>query len=741
MAKFLRSFRKNRKQWLAVLTILTVLSFVFIPTIMDLIPTRGGPKDPFVVTTAGYGNLREHDLSMLLWRRRTLTGFLYQLQRLAQLQGGRSLMHWEQIFAAIGPASEEAVVDTWLLTQRAREMGLRISDAAVNEFLAALTEGKVDAGEIKGILRNQRLSQPLLFEILKDELSAIRLRQMLDLSLDGITPAQRWDYFQRLRRTARIEAVPIPVAESARDVADPPEKELKAFFEEHKKRLPNPNSPEPGFRKPHLVDVEYFRAEAKSFVDLRAVTDEAIQAYYDQSKDFLFREKEFELSPEKAPDSGAKKGSEPGKGIEGASKTAPPKAESGKTLVPKQVPPKQNPATQEPAKAALPKSEPPKGDAEKGKPADAGAPKASSATPQRSTSFRLVSYQEKKAAPKSDQAAPKTDQAAPKTPPPPKHIPLEKVKEQIRESLARQKAEGKVKDVLAQVQDRMVQFQTRWMAWDSLDDETKKSEPEPSPLDLKSIADEHRLRAYRTGAISQFDAPQLDIGKSKVGGIAFVDYVFEKLLLYQPVMAVDENDNHYLFWKVWDSPEREPDWSEQETRDLVLRKWKELQARDLARKEAEDLAATARSSGKPLKELVAKRPGRTVITPEPFAWVTYGMIPGVWTRQPPRLSEVKGIDGAGNQFMESVFSLPQGGIGLAENDPRTVVYVVRVVEYKPMESTLSEAFFVSPWFTYGAVAGLDEALSAQTWRSQIHTQAGLHWEREAARLRASAEID
>ncbi len=63
------------------------------------------------------------------------------------------------------------------------------------------------------------------------------------------------------------------------------EKDLKALFDKYRERLPERASPEPGFREPHQVVVQYFRADMKSFLDPREVTDEEVQKFYDEHKD------------------------------------------------------------------------------------------------------------------------------------------------------------------------------------------------------------------------------------------------------------------------------------------------------------------------------------------------------------------------------------------------------------------------------------------------------------------------
>ena len=61
----------------------------------------------------------------------------------------------------------------------------------------------------------------------------------------------------------------------------------------------------------------------------------------------------------------------------------------------------------------------------------------------------------------------------------------------------------------------------------------------------------------------------------------------------------------------------------------------------------------------------------------------------------PSLSAVPGIDLAGVEFMEAVFSLQPGQTGVAPNQSHRTLYVVRVVSQEPTDDVLKEMFLES----------------------------------------------
>ncbi len=190
------------------------------------------------------------------------------------------------------------MVEQWLFARQAEAMGIVVDEGAINDFLREITSNRVSKDKIVEALQEQRagLSEPQLFAILKEELLALRLRELFhDINLNpdwqrwclSIPPGQRWDYFKRLNRFAKVELVQVPVERFVQDVPDPDEGTLRRFFDEHKETVPNPALPEPGFHQPRKVAMQYLKAEQSKF--LAAVTDAEIKAEYESKKELYDR--------------------------------------------------------------------------------------------------------------------------------------------------------------------------------------------------------------------------------------------------------------------------------------------------------------------------------------------------------------------------------------------------------------------------------------------------------------------
>ena len=276
MASPFSIFRKNQKVMIAVLGVMCMLAFVVLPSVMQMMQTGGGGGEQVVLTTK-YGSINEAELRGMRQSREITNRFAYDMMLRSgadpqQLRGG-------QIF---GSSSEEDVVYTMLMAQRAKEMGVVVSNDAVRSFLREITQDQVRSDDIRQVISALGVQQARLFDSLRTELAAQRVVSVLTggIGVSNSSPGERYGYFRRVNARIRAEVVGVPVADMVDDVPAPSEEELLDLFEEHKDDLPNGNSPEPGFKQPKRVAVEFITAEYASFVDTEAVTDEEVEKYY-----------------------------------------------------------------------------------------------------------------------------------------------------------------------------------------------------------------------------------------------------------------------------------------------------------------------------------------------------------------------------------------------------------------------------------------------------------------------------
>ena len=307
-----------------------------------------------------------------------------------------------------------------------------------------------------------------------------------------------------------------------------------------------------------------------------------------------------------------------------------------------------------------------------------------------------------------------------------------------------------------------------------------KSGKEEGKVSRDSVADPEGVKLLtrsKTALISAIEVAEKhpDLGQSRMeNGTVFTDYAYgENWSAFQPTQSVDSDgnwttprSNRYVFWKVDDAKERTPEFDFEEVEKLekqaeklesrgkgaearevaqeaetkrgevtevrqrVLREWKMIQARGQAIAKAEALAEEARQAKKSLAETFADRPDLVVTGSEPFSWVTHGNIPAMWAQGPPSLSEIQGVDMAGDELMRVVFGLKEGEIGTAVNQPQTSAYVVRLTDSNPLPDVLWRMFLSESYFGYFRVASQDLSTAEEAWIDGIKLDVGFAWDPE-----------
>lgn len=767
MAGSFNIFRKNQKILLAALTLLSMFAFVFLDPLFRYLGSSQAPQNPVVVET-NYGNLKRSDIEALISDRRLVDHFVSGVIALTvdklidqQKADPRSRETYIKLFSdqwrqrlmqRAGATDEAQAVETMLLARRAEQMGMVVSDAAVNQLIREISGDELNSRELASVTARLHVGEQRLFDALRTEMAASRVMQLFSASIEGVPPAQRFDYFNRLNRRATIEAAAVPVADFVDKVKDPDDATLKAFFEEHKHQIAVPGSPEPGFKIPRRERFQYFKAEYDIFRELAEVSDEEVQKYYDEHKATMFRKLELPKDkPEDKADEVSDKAekSDAEEKSDAASKPGEPAEPAAESSKPAE---KSEPAADAPAEQSEPES---------AKPEETEA-KPDGVASRRTMKFRLVADTKEteadgapaestpaepaKAGPadtkqEPDQAEtkPEADKSeADKPAVEPQYEPLEKVREQIVNAIKSEKAQGKIQAAIEALSARMRGYSDARDVY-LVEKDTKSNAKPPTDLDFVALAKQQSVAYGETRLASAVELANSELGKSFASVRGELPFQFRaapytevafgpKNGLYSNVTTHDADGNVYLSWKVEQAEERVPTFDE--VREEVLKAWKMIQARDLARKQAETYAAEAKGEGKSLTEALASGNGPKVITAGPFSWMTTGSTPDQGQGSVLMYSEVPGIENPGAAFMEAVFSLSKGAAGVAVNQPQDIYYAVEVKEFDPPQSELEEDFARQDFHRYMNVAMTDTRQTYQAWVNSISEQAGVKWLQE-----------
>ncbi|MEX2141954.1 MAG: hypothetical protein WD894_21995 [Pirellulales bacterium] len=339
---------------------------------------------------------------------------------------------------------------------------------------------------------------------------------------------------------------------------------------------------------------------------------------------------------------------------------------------------------------------------------------------------------------KSDGA--KTDAPEPE---PVEYRPLEQVEEEIRRTLARERVQKLVEERFTELRAEVNRYAKLRMRWER---EVAKNpeEPKPKPLDLQALADKYELKLFTTELISRIDTannPDLDIARSydfSAGspGRPFAEWsavAFEKGNLYRPRTSDSLEGNRFLWWKIEEKQGQVPKFSD--ARQEVLEAWKRIQARDVAKRQAEQYAKTVRQAKQPMKEVFAQDKDLPVTEVGPFSWLTRPNVPMDMMQQLPQVHypEIAGVLNPSAEFMEATFDLAPDEVGVAFNHPKSIVYVIQPVSFTPSDTVLEQEFMVRirDYDRYRAAGGVAFAEAQENWMESLFAEYGVRWHRTA----------
>ena len=746
-------FRKYQRSLLVFVAILAMLAFFVLPPFLQM----GGSvssSDPLVATWTG-GELREGGLERALAMRSIVNRFLAESAAAAGRDPSR---------LPLFPETEEQVVRNLLLAKEAQANGIVVSDAAVNDFLGQWTGNLVRQEQFDEIISRLRLgpmavSQHDLFAALRTELAARNMLMLFQSGFSANPPGWRWDYFRRLEQKAVVEVVPVIVEKLAGEAPAPSEQSLRGFFETYKDDLPEPRSADPGFREPHRVKYEYLVAKRDAFEAeaAKGITDEQIAEFYEKNKLTMFRVAPAAKTAESKPAE-----SKPAESKPAESKPAEPKPAAdgnqgglSSPRLPVATVAFRQPAPVQPAPVSRPTEQAASAaagiaDPEKGPDAGKAAEKAPGMQPPGKTDEKATEKKEpeKKDPEKNDPDKKDADNAdkkdADKKDAEPEVEPLEKVKDRIREQLARERAGVRVDEVFTAVAADLTRYAEDLALWQA---RRNAGVAPPRPPDLDAIAKTQGLEAVRSGLV----AADAAVAEDAVGGSfefvadpgsrfgirqqRWVEMIYGSgAMPLRPVTSRDVAGNRYLSWKTEDQPAFVPSF--ETARADVERAWRIVEARGIAGQRAAKIVAAAASGKQSLEAALAANAGLAAGQPEmkavqagPFTWLMPGSAAaGV----APAVSQPDGLFMPGDDFMRAVFSLEPGETAVAFNEPRTVCYCIRLVSLDPPETTLRVRFLESKDDQSGPAmaAQMEFGAAFRGWIDGLDEKYGLDWKRQ-----------
>ncbi|MDO4551894.1 MAG: hypothetical protein Q4C96_11690, partial [Planctomycetia bacterium] len=365
--------------------------------------------------------------------------------------------------------------------------------------------------------------------------------------------------------------------------------------------------------------------------------------------------------------------------------------------------------------------------------AETAEPATESADCQSDSPFRLVSLQAGQNLP--PMSGDNLSNYVPPAAPEPEYIPFEEVQEEIRKTLAEEKAKMQLQTVMKNAHDELVKFQTKLNEYHSakIRDEKNLLKEEPPVLDFEAFAAKYGMKVVEPPKFyNEFTLQNSPLGTAWElnSGTQLVPYLINTPQEYFPFQAISpEEDTAYVGWKSRQESAKTLSWGDSDLREKVLQAWKLEKARPLAEAEAKKIAAENGNAN------FLTKYGDALITTGPFTWFTYSQVESesmINQNVMPYLSTVTNIDTptqkrVNEDFMKTVFSLKGTECGVSSDISKSVFYVVQLKDVFQNDESLRQEFLkVIPQNFYGAYAPQRIQLSRQ-WIQQMKEKAGYRW--------------
>ena len=709
-----------------------------------ILPAVTAPA-PLVATNAG--DLSDQDINRLVSNRQAANRFIQQAY--FKTNDSEFARVPQQYMFGFGRPGPQDVVLGFLFRQKADEMGIRVTDDEISQYINQITSNKLSKEDFREIRSDMRVSEGELYDIFRDELKA---RHAMLLARPRVlpTPQDYWELYRQMHVKQALDVVPIPVEPFHDQIEQPSDSELIAYFAQYKDKLPTPYpQPTPSFAQPRKIEVAYLEADFETFEgQVGTITDEEIETYYNENK-FLYRNNPipdqtpsdpFENVPETpAGEPGSESSAtEPGKNAEGANESVAP---DESTTNPE-------PETKDSNESESTDDEP-------------------------STANFSVAPEDpsRPAPPPLPTTDGKTDTGTDiDIQPLPEFQPLDDLlRDQIRDHLLEVRTKEAMQARTQLAYEEMYRLGQEFHAI-PLDDSPEAAADKPTVEQmaerLRAVAEKHELNLVEIGpvafaelAAAEPDNPNYLIGtasdpvepgqdprNSQIAAIQLFEAPAE--LVFEPYEAVDFSETkRYVYWKTKDIAEHSPTLDEPGVREQVLAAWKREKARPLAEARAKELADMVRTGSQSMAEILADVPitdkpdaeKLAVRGTEEFSWIRLSTAPqaNMFNLPRPEISAISAIPQVTNDFMKAIFEdLENGEVGVIPNGDQSIYYTVMVKQRTPSteneEEQLRQAFLKEDLFTtffspYVTLVQQQQQSANYEWSRRIEAEFGVDW--------------
>ena len=132
---------------------------------------------------------------------------------------------------------EKDVIFGDLLRREAVRLGINVNDDAVTDFIKMISDQNLTKDLFRDIKQQLHVTDHYVYDLFRDELAA-RMAAEMTYPRAVSTPQQRWQDFRKVNVKQSIEATTIAVEAFVKGIPDPSDDKLIEFFKKHAEKAP-----------------------------------------------------------------------------------------------------------------------------------------------------------------------------------------------------------------------------------------------------------------------------------------------------------------------------------------------------------------------------------------------------------------------------------------------------------------------------------------------------------------------
>ncbi|QDS98540.1 hypothetical protein [Adhaeretor mobilis] len=779
MASSFGIFRKHQKVFMAIAAVLCMIIFVFASALDGSGSSGGRGATNQVVATWDEGSIDENRLQNLVEQRNITNEFLrrvyFTTTEVEEQQSPPQPIFLMNVEGMPAIQMQGQAIDLEVMSEVAQKAGLSVTPGMVTQYIQHWSRGRADSDRIKEIFESLgrgrgRTTEKVVYSTLQKLLLSYHFRKSYEDPSLVMLPVDRWDNWRRVNEQVSVQAAVLPIEDFLADVPEPTDRQLKDYFEQYKDRNSNVRDSvqgrimparEPGFASAPRVRLHTLKASPvdwrKKFLD--EVSDKDVEKFYEDNKDLQFvkpagSDDEEEETSEDSSEDEASEEDVAMPNVDEADSDGEDKPES----VSEESEAEESEEIEEESDAEETTTVSEETTSGETVTDESEAEETVTETIETATDESVSEEEEEEeevveeTTVESGSDTSETEEVSDDVETtegdteqgdgrygPTEYVALDnKLRNEIREYLAGVKAAEAVQTAMENAEQELSnQFISYGIARVTAEEKGEDPPEVPSLLkNMKPLGEKYDLEFEKLAMMTQAElAENTLVGPSReVSGeqrpVAL--FAFNGSDLYEPIMTSEQTSqpmysNFYLVVRVEEELREEPVFAD--VREEVLDAWKRNEAMKLAEAKADELAAAYEKSEETFFEFFDSKK-IAVETTDPFAWLTFQ--PNTAGRRPPVISEVPGIENAGEEFMETVFSLKDEKAAATMNHDHSAAYVVKIHGRERTQDQLRSMYLIeaNSWLGQNSMLQADRQKFTSSVQERIKERIGFEFNEE-----------